>query len=161
MDSTTVYIVDDDPSVRSTTGELLEGIGLNVVTFADGESFLAAYDHSRPGCIVLDLRLPGCAGLEVLEKLHPRAFNSEVIVLSAFGNVRDAVSAMRHGACNVLEKPCNPKVLLKEVQAAIARIEGRKTGSAPHFNRDTVDEQLASLTDDERGVLNLDPGRTR
>jgi FixJ family two-component response regulator len=115
----TVYIVDDDSSVREALGRLVKSLRVSVETYASAEEFLAAIDPSRPGCVVLDVRLGATNGLDLQETLVSRGASLPVIVITAYGTVATAVRAMRSGAIDVLEKPFKPREFLDRVQQAL------------------------------------------
>jgi FixJ family two-component response regulator len=115
----TVYIVDDDSSVREALGRLVKSLRVSVETYASAEEFLGAIDPSRPGCVVLDVRLGATNGLDLQETLVSRRASLPVIVITAYGTVATAVRAMRSGAIDVLEKPFKPREFLDRVQQAL------------------------------------------
>ena len=117
-DDTVVYIVDDDEGVRQSLAALLLARGYTVHTFGGGESFLeeAALDH--PGCVLLDLRMEGLSGLQVFHELGQRHSVLKTVFLSAHGELSSAVAAVKQGAVDWLEKPCNEATLLAAVEKA-------------------------------------------
>ncbi|HET6423041.1 MAG TPA: response regulator [Planctomycetaceae bacterium] len=115
----TVYVVDDDPAVRKSLRWLIESVGLPVKTFASGSEFLEQYDSRHPGCLVLDVRMPGMSGLELQEKLREYGRHLPIIVMTAFGDVPMAVRAMKFGAVYFFEKPVKDQELLDHIQAAL------------------------------------------
>ena len=148
----TVFVVDDDPGVRDSLTWLLESVGLRVETYASAREFLDHYDPRRAGCLVLDVRLPGMGGIDLLGQLRERAITLPVIVVTAFGDVRIAVRAMRRGAIDVMEKPVADQVLLDRVYQAIeldrqTRIDNAKRHAAAAL--------FARLSRREREVLAL------
>lgn len=151
-DPPTVFVVDDDPSVRDSLTWLLESMRLRVETHDSAHAFLDSYDPDRPGCLVLDVRLPGMGGLDLLAQLRARAITLPVIVVTAFGDVRTAVRAMRSGAIDVMEKPVSDQVLLDRVQQAIEL--DRQTRAADAKRRAAV-ALFARLSRRERQVLSL------
>lgn len=114
-----VFIVDDDPAVRKSLRWLIESVGLPVKTFASGSEFLDQYDPQQPGCLVLDIRMPGMSGLELQEKLRELGRHLPIIVMTAFGDVPMAVRAMKFGAVHFFEKPVKDQELLDHIQAAL------------------------------------------
>ncbi len=118
-ESTTVYVVDDDPAVRKSLRWLIESIGLSVKVFASGSEYLEQYDPRQPGCLVLDVRMPGMSGLELQERLRERGRHLPIIVMTAFGDVPMAVRAMKFGAVYFFEKPVKDQELLDHIQTAI------------------------------------------
>jgi FixJ family two-component response regulator len=115
----TVFVVDDDPGIRDSVTWLFQSVGLPVETYGSAQEFLDRYVPSRPGCLILDVRLPGMGGLDLLEALRRRGATLPVIVVTAFGEVHSAVRAMKSGAIDVMEKPTRDQVLLDRVQQAL------------------------------------------
>jgi len=115
----TVFVVDDDPGIRDSVTWLFQSVGLPVETYGSAQKFLDTYVASRPGCLILDVRLPGMGGLDLLEALRRRGATLPVIVVTAFGEVHSAVRAMKGGAIDVMEKPTRDQVLLDRVQQAL------------------------------------------
>ena len=115
----TVFVVDDDPGIRDSVTWLFQSVGLPVETYGSAQKFLDTYAPSRPGCLILDVRLPGMGGLDLLEALRRRGATLPVIVVTAFGEVHSAVRAMKGGAIDVMEKPTRDQVLLDRVQQAL------------------------------------------
>lgn len=115
----TVFVVDDDPGIRDSVTWLFQSVGLPVETYGSAQKFLETYAPSRPGCLILDVRLPGMGGLDLLEALRRRGATLPVIVVTAFGEVHSAVRAMKGGAIDVMEKPTRDQVLLDRVQQAL------------------------------------------
>lgn len=116
----TVHVVDDEASVRDSLRWLLESVDLAVESHADGESFLAAFRPEQAGCVLLDIRMPGLSGIEVLERLEREGRQVPVIVLTGHADVPLAVRAMRLGAFDFIEKPYSDSLLLERVQRALA-----------------------------------------
>lgn len=115
----TVFIVDDDPAVRKSLRWLIESVGLPVNAFASGGEFLEQYDARHPGCLVLDVRMPGMSGLELQEQLQLRGRHLPIIIMTAYAEVPMAVRAMKNGAVYFLEKPINDQELLDHIQTAM------------------------------------------
>ena len=98
----TVFIVDDDPAMRDSLGFLIGSVGRRAETYASAEDFLAAYSNERPGCIVLDVRMPGLSGLELMEKLNEDRFAPPVVLVTGHGDIPMAVRALKAGAnCSI------------------------------------------------------------
>lgn len=156
--SATVFVIDDDAAVRNSLRELMASVSLPVETFVSGEEFLDAFDASRPGCLILDLRLKEGSGLDVHEELCGRSATLPIIVLTGHGNVPDAVWAMKAGAFDFLQKPTPPAVLLERIHAAI---ESDRVARAAASERADALQRLSSLTPRERDVMSrLIAGRT-
>ncbi len=114
-----VFVVDNDLAVRQSIAALVRASGFRFEGHSSGEEFLAAFDPNRMGCVVLDMRLEGMSGLELLARLEEMGSLLPVVVLSGYVDVAQAVEAMHRGARTVLEKPCAPGRLMQEVQEAI------------------------------------------
>ncbi len=148
----TVFVVDADVSLGAAVAWLLESIGLAVETFESGEAFLAACTPQRPGCVIVDLALPGLGGVELQAALTARGIFLPVIIVTGYAGVTSVVAAFRHGAFDYLEKPCSDQVLLDCVNAALAQDEAARAlrrGAAERAAR------LARLSRREREVLGL------
>lgn len=117
----TVFVVDDELSVRQSLSRLLRAAGLNVVTFASAQAFLKGYDPSIPGCLVLDLAMPGLNGLELQEALAARGGVLPTIFLSGHGDLPSGVKAMKHGAVDFLSKPVDATDLIQAVRSGIEK----------------------------------------
>lgn len=115
-----VYVVDDDEAVRSGLRMLLSSCGLRSEAHASALAFLDAVDPARPGCLLLDVRMPGMSGLELQEKLQQKGVLLPVIVLTGHGDVPMAVRAMKRGAFDFIQKPFNDQYLLDRINEALA-----------------------------------------
>lgn len=138
-----VYIVEDDPALRKLLRRALAETGAEVAEFATAEEFLEGYSERPIGCVLLDLRLPGMSGLELLQQMMELRPANAVVILSGFGDVPSAVSAMQHGALDFIEKPFRKDTLLEVVKRAFDKIEEIAASG----------QQLESLTPRERDVL--------
>lgn len=114
-----VYIVDDDPAVRDALGLLLQSVGLAHICFADARTMLAHPISTGPCCLVTDLRMPLVNGIELVEALRTREANIPAIIISAHGDIKQAVRALKCGATDFLEKPFNDQDLLDAINAAL------------------------------------------
>ena len=119
MTTATVFVVDDDLSVRKSLRALLESADLEVETFASSEDFLATYDPGRAGCMLLDVRLQHGSGLDLQDELRRRKALLPIIFLTGHGDVPTSVRALKAGAFDFLRKPAPPAVLLDRIGAAI------------------------------------------
>ena len=146
----TVYLVDDDPDLLTAIGRLLESVGLKAVAFSSPRQFLDSYDPKAPGCLVLDLALPGLSGLELQHALEQQASPLPIVFLTGRGDIAASVQAMKHGAKDFLTKPVNDTELIAAIQQALAGNLAQRHASA---QRERVSQCLASLTDRERQVL--------
>jgi two-component system, LuxR family, response regulator FixJ len=145
----TAYVVDDDEAIRTLWRWLMESQGIAVQTFATAGEFIAAY-RQGPGCLVLDLRLPGMSGLELQEYLRQRGIEIPVVFMSAHGDVRTAVSAIKSGAVDFIEKPFSYREVLSVIAKAFERDGELRRKRAL---RSMVAERLAALTEREREVM--------
>jgi RNA polymerase sigma factor (sigma-70 family) len=151
-DKPTVFLVDDDASVRDGLKWLLESVGWQVQAFPSAIEFLENYDPTLPGCLVLDVRMPGLSGLELQRILTTRKCGVPIIIITGHGDVPMCVRAFESGAFGFLEKPVDRQLLLEQVARAIEQDrEHRQTTS------DNIDLQplLERLTPRERQVVDL------
>ncbi|HSW29749.1 MAG TPA: response regulator [Longimicrobiales bacterium] len=148
----TVFIVDDDPAVRESMGMLMATAGLRSCGFPSARDFLAAYERAVPGCLVLDLRMPGMSGTELQAELERQDATLPIIFLTAYADVPTAVGAVRAGAVDFLEKPVDGERLLKRVQDALG-IDARSRALRSEAER--ARELLDRLTPRESEVLDL------
>ena len=114
-----VFIVDDDPSVSAALSVVLSGEGYQVASFVEGEAFLAAARSRTPGCVLLDVHLPGSSGLDVLKQLDAQSYPAPVLVISGRGDIPTAVEAIRNGALDFIEKPFDTVAVAARVRSAI------------------------------------------
>ncbi|MBI5792475.1 MAG: response regulator transcription factor [Rhodocyclales bacterium] len=147
-----VFVVEDDPVMSLLYRELLESIGVTARLFGSGEEFFAAFSPSWQGGMLLDLRMPGMNGLEVLRQLRERDCHLPVIVVSSFGDVRSTVQALKLGAVDFLEKPFANSEFIDAVQAML--VQGRQL-SAAQAVRQEIQACLATLSAREREVTEL------
>ncbi|MBI3463967.1 MAG: response regulator transcription factor [Planctomycetes bacterium] len=150
MNSPTVFIVDDDTAVRESLCDLVQAIGLNVETHAGAQEFLDAYDPARPGCLVVDVRMPGMSGLALQEQLAARGVRIPLIMITGHADVPMAVRTMERGAFDFLEKPFRAQVLLDQIQRAIQRDQQIRQQER---RRAQIAGRMALLTPRERAVL--------
>jgi len=115
----TAFVVDDDAAVRDSLRLLLRSIGLSAETYSSATEFLQAYDAARPGCLVLDVRMPGMSGLELQEKLEEQHSTLPIIFLTAHGDVPMAVKAVKAGAVDFIQKPFRDQELIDKIQHAM------------------------------------------
>lgn len=143
----TVFVVDDDPAMLDSVSLLLESAGLPTECYACPREFLQAYRPHRPGCLVLDVRMPEMSGLELQETLAARGFNIPIIFITGHGDVPMSVKAMKSGAVDFLEKPFDDETLVFCVREALEkdararRIEAYNAAVAVRFSRLTEREQ--------------------
>lgn len=147
-----VFVVDDDAAVCDSLRFLIESVGLQVRTFSSADEFLAAYTPDQPGCLVLDIRMPGMSGLELQEQLAKRGYTLPVIIITAHGDVPSAVRAMHAGAVDFMSKPFNDQSLLDRVHQALAKDAQTRRDAAV---RAAIAAKVALLTPREREVMDL------
>lgn len=148
----TVFIVDDDEAVRNSLRLLLKSVGLAALALPTAQEFLANYDPQQPGCLVLDVRMPGMSGLELQEQLNVRGAIIPVIFITGHGDIPMAVEAMQQGAFDFLQKPFRDQDLIDRIQRALAKDHANR---AELSERSLVRERFESLTPREREVLAL------
>ncbi|MEP7242083.1 MAG: response regulator transcription factor [Gammaproteobacteria bacterium] len=119
--ASTVFIVDDDYGVRSSIRVLMKSVGLPATPYASAREFLDVYHPSQPGCVVLDIRMPGMSGLELLQALNEKGAVIPVIFITGHGDIPMAVEAMRLGAFDFLQKPFRDQDLIDRIQQSLAR----------------------------------------
>ena len=146
----TVFVVDDDASVRESLSLLLKAVGHSVQPFENAQFFLDAYSPDLPGCLILDVRMPGMDGLELQRLLAKDAPHLPVIMLTAHGDLPMAVDSMRAGAWHFVEKPYDRKRLLGIIEEALAADREFRMQNSEQIE---IERNLASLTDREREVM--------
>ena len=125
----TVFIIDDDQEVREALHLLMESVGLNALSFSSASEFLDQFDSSRPGCLVLDVRMPGMSGLDLHARLAREHLHPPVIIITGHGDVPMAVKAVQKGALDFIEKPFNDQALLDSVHRALEQ-DSQQRGEA-------------------------------
>jgi two-component system, LuxR family, response regulator FixJ len=153
MNATTakIFVIEDDPGMRQSLCVVLEASGFTTQGYASAEEYLAN-DDSAARCIVLDLRMGPMSGLQLIQYLRGQHIEIPIIVVSGFGTVETAVSAMKLGAVEFFEKPVNPRDLIDGVKLAIANDEMRKSRET---NLRAIHQRLATLSLRERELLGL------
>jgi RNA polymerase sigma factor (sigma-70 family) len=152
MTESRVHIVDDDEAMRDSLQWLLESRGLKVELYPSAEAFLNAFDNSFRGCLVLDVRMPGMSGLDLYEQLQARASTLPVIFITGHGDVPMAVSALKKGAADFIEKPFNNQDMLGLIESCMRQ---DRAAAAARAENASVAQRLHSLTAREREVLQL------
>jgi FixJ family two-component response regulator len=147
-----ICVVDDDAAARSSLRLLLKSLGLAATAYDSAASFLAGYDPEQPGCLLLDIRMPGMSGLELQQELNHRGAISPIIFITGHGDVAMAVEAMQHGAFDFLQKPFRDQELLDRVQRAVAKDRETRAALRGH---ESIRQRLESLTAREHEVLHL------
>lgn len=158
MTEARVFIVDDDQEVRDALELLMESVGLPVSTYESGQAFLDAFDPDLPGCIILDVRMPGMSGMDLQERLAAQPLHPPVIVITGHGDVPMAVRAVQAGAVDFIEKPFNDQALLDSVHRAIEK-DASQRGEASRLSE--LRQRYESLTPREIEVLKLVAGGQR
>jgi len=151
-EAATVFLVENDPAALRALTATVKAVFPHVEAFRSAAEFLAAYHPGRPGCLVLDVALPGMSGLELQQKLSQEKISIPVIFATAHGNVSMAVKAMQMGAVNFLEKPVSEHELWASIRKALDLDAQNRRRLA---RRQRVEERLATLTPGERAVLDL------
>lgn len=147
-----VYIVDDDEAICSSLRMLLKSRGIPAASHGSAEAFLAQYDPEQPGCLVLDVRMPGMSGLELQDELNRRGAIIPVIFITGHGDVPMAVEAMQHGATDFLQKPFADQDFAERIQHALTLDQHNR---AALEQKDQIRARLAALTRRELQVLQL------
>lgn len=147
-----VFIVDDELRVRTALQVVVESAGLDVRSFASAEEFIAAHSAQDFGCLVLDLRLGGMSGMQLLESLRRRNSLLPVIMITGHGDVPAAVESMKLGAVDFLEKPVDHRVLCEKIKAALHLSTATRTGQARGA---AAAKRLSGLTARERQLLEM------
>lgn len=146
----TVYIVDDDENIRKSLAQLFEAVGYNFEIFSSSQDFLDSYDSTKPGCLVLDIRMPGMSGLGLQEKLAKYRDTLPIIFITGHGDVTTAIEAFKGGATDFIEKPFNDQKLLDSIDKSI------ETSLKNYRNQVKVadiQERMDALTPREREIL--------
>ena len=147
-----VFVIDDDESMRSAISRLLGAVDLAVQVFPSGQKFLASKLPDVPGCIVLDVRLPGPSGLDLQQQMSERGILYPVIFITGHGDIPMSVQAMKAGAVEFLTKPFRDQDLLDAITLAIRRDRAARKHRA---ELSELRRHLASLTPREREVMTL------
>lgn len=146
----TVFIVDDDEAVRDSLSLLMESESLPATCFSSADEFLAAYDDNQPGCLLLDIRMPGMTGLQLRDWLEEHGATLPILFITGHGDVPMAVEAMKRGAIDFIQKPFSDEELLNRVRQAL---ESEADERAAREQRDSVRARLEKLTPREREVM--------
>lgn len=147
----TVFVVDDDATMRHSMQRVLKEVSIHSQTFASARDFLSAYDPQQPGCVIFDVRMPGMSGIDAHKQMVAQGYSIPVIIVTGHADVPMAVDALKRGAFDFLEKPVRPQALVDVVRRAVAqdaddRLEGgEKTQTLQRYDK---------LTDREVEVIN-------
>jgi two-component system, LuxR family, response regulator FixJ len=147
-----VWVVDDDRGVLHAIGFLLESVGLHASTHSSAEDFFDAYDAARPGCIILDIRMPGTSGVALQQELLERGSTHPVVFVTAHADVPTTVEIMKAGAEDLIEKPFREQQLLDRVTSLLKENVRSHAGEAA---KGEWAQRLATLTPREREVMHL------
>jgi two-component system response regulator FixJ len=147
-----VFVVDDDEAMRKSTQLLLSAGGLKSTTFGSADDFLHFYTPDKPGCLIVDLTMPGMGGIELVRQLRRREWHIPTIIVSGTGTIRTAVEGMKLGVVDFLEKPADPDSLLQKVHAALELDERQRRLAS---DREPIVKRIALLTDREREILQM------
>ena len=151
MDPTaTVFVVDDDAAARESVLALVSLKGVRAEGFASAEEFLTRYTPEMTGCLVVDVRMTGMSGLQLLQQLQAKKSTLPAIVITGYADVPMAVKAMQSGAMTFLEKPCQEQELWQAIQQALDK---EQSLLAARRQQGEVESRLATLTEDEVAVL--------
>ncbi len=148
----TVFVVDDEAEVRESLRWLIESVDLNVETFESAEEFLGAYNPDRPGCAVLDMRMPEVSGLELQKKLLAKGYTLPLIFVTGFGSVPIAVEALKMGAVDFMEKPFSDQALLDKIHHAL---EIDRQARLKKSLNENVSARVNELTAREKEIMDL------
>lgn len=147
-----VHIVDDDAAVRASIKFLVESVNLNALEYLSADEFMANYRDMSPGCIILDLRMPGVSGLEAVNMMRDQSILEPIVIMTGHGDVPVAVRALKLGVFDFLEKPCNDNLLIETVHRAISEDVKDRLERA---SQTSIQNSLGSLTGRENSVLGL------
>lgn len=145
-----VYVVEDDDSVRKSFCALLNAHGYATVPCDSAESFLKRFDPEQKACMLLDVRLPGMSGVQLQTQLAEMGIGIPIIVVTAHGDIPIAVQVMRNGAIDFIEKPTEADQLLEAIDMAVGLLANRTPSELP---KKIIADRLAKLTDREKEVL--------
>lgn len=149
-ENTTVYVVDDDQAVRETITHLVDDMGMKFQAFSSAERFLASYNYTGPNCLVLDVRMPGMSGMELLTKLSDENMRIPTVLITGHGDIPMAVEALKAGAVSFVEKPFREHVLWEKIKEAL---EISNNSRHIYLEHDKLVEKISLLTDKERQIL--------
>lgn len=147
-----IRVIDDDDAMRRSWAFLIEGEGWEVVTYSNALAFLAANDFSRPGCLLLDVRMPRMSGLELQDALKDKGVDFPIIFISGYGDIDMAVRGLKSGAVDFLQKPVDDRKLLDAISNAVLKNLNARRADAEISSLKT---KLESLTQREREVIRM------
>lgn len=150
--SSTVFVVDDDPEMRTLYKILLQSVNLTVKIFSSADQFFQEYNPDCPGCLILDIRMPGMSGLELQEKMIEQGYQTPIIFVTGHADIPMAVKAMANGAIDFMEKPYRPQELIDRIHEALTHdLHKRKETSQVKI----IQERYARLTQREQEITGL------
>jgi len=164
-----IFVVDDDPAVRDTLSMVLQAAGYEVICFADGAALLAVARNLTPACMLLDVHIPGKSGLDILRELHGEDYPAPIFMISGQGDIAMAVSAIKNGALDFIEKPFRGTEIVARLDEAIGAYARRlaKNGGASsiatlHFpGREPLTRREREVLEQfTSGASNKEAGRT-
>jgi FixJ family two-component response regulator len=147
-----VFVVDDDEAMRDSIVCLLESANLSCRMFGDARAFIDSCEPSQPGCLLLDIRMPGMSGMELLAHLKSNGYSQPVIIITGHGDVPLAVRALKSGAFDFVQKPFGAQDLLDKVQAALEQVQADRR---KNLKRDMLRSRFDALTGREREIMEL------
>ena len=147
-----IFVVDDDEAVRLSTEMLIKSMGLRVETFDSATEFLEDFDPQQPGCVILDIRMPGMSGLELQDHLNEMKASIPIIFVTGHGDVPMAVTAMKAGAIDFIQKPFRDQELIDRVHAALDEDREQRQEAAAQGE---INERIKTLTSREFEVMGL------
>jgi two-component system response regulator FixJ len=148
----TIFVIDDQQSVRHALGEMLSVFGFNVETHESADAFLAGLDRARPGCVVADVRMPGTDGIELARELARRKISLPVVLISGHADVPMAVAAIKAGAEDFIEKPVDDIQLVAAINRGLARLFEQQTQEK---SSEALSAQFARLTPRQVEIFDL------
>ncbi len=151
-DQVTVFIVDDEEEIRDSLKMLIESVGLVAETYDSAQAFLQSFDPTRPGCLILDVRMRGMSGLSLQEHLQKEPLYPPIIIITGHGDVQMAVRSVKSGASDFLEKPFNEQRLLDSIHIALVQ-DAEQRGRATKLAE--IQQFVDRLTEREKEVMEL------
>jgi two-component system CheB/CheR fusion protein len=147
-----VYIIDDNSALREALGDLLTAQGMAFETFESAEAYLEDHGNLRSGCLIVDAQLPGMSGIELMQRLQAEHSTIPAIMITGYGDINTAVSAMKAGAIDFMEKPIAPVALLAAINRALEMT--RNEGAIADWRND-ASRRIQNLTPREHQIMNL------
>lgn len=147
-----IFVVDDDEAVRLSTEMLIKSMGLRVESFHSAAEFLEDFDPQQPGCVILDIRMPGMSGLELQQHLNEMKASIPIVFVTGHGDVPMAVQAMKAGAVDFIQKPFRDQELIDRVHAALDEDREKRQESAVQAE---INARIKALTSREFEVMGL------